>query len=65
MIKGLKYVADEINNTPSVAKKNYVNNELIDMYLNDVNTFNKLFKNNKKINIQFSLFLSNVVIHRN
>lgn len=61
LVKGLKYVAEELNNTPAVAKKNYVNNVLIDTYLNDINKFNKLFTNNKKINIQFSLFLNDVI----
>lgn len=34
LVSAIKYVADSINNTPSVAKKNYINNNLINKYLN-------------------------------
>ncbi len=61
LINGLKYVASEINNTPAVAKKNYINNSLINIYLNDIHTFNKLFKNTKRINVQFAEFLNSVI----
>lgn len=57
LVNGLKHVASEINNTPTVAKKSYINSDLIDTYLNDMRTFNKFFKNPQRTNTQFTNFL--------
>jgi DNA topoisomerase-1 len=49
----IKDIAKDINNTPAVAKKNYINNDIIDMFLNNPKKYKKYFinKNNSVSNL--------------
>mgnify|MGYP001401090831 CR=1 FL=1 len=35
MTESVKYVAEELHNTPAVAKKEYINTDIIEYYLDD------------------------------
>lgn len=41
----IKDIAKDINNTPAVAKKNYINNDIIDVFLNNPKKYKKYFIN--------------------
>lgn len=47
VVQALKVVADAINNTPAISKKNYIHNGIIDMYINNQNNYKKIFLSNK------------------
>ena len=58
LIEALKFISNEINNTPSIAKKSYINEDLINLYLNDYKNYSKFFINSAKSSrIQFINFL--------
>ena len=46
----IKIVAKKLNNTTKVSKKNYINNEIIQLYISHPNTFFQIIKNLTKKN---------------
>lgn len=47
VIKTLKTIAEKLHNTPTVSKKSYMNNEILNLYLKQPMTFYKNIKNIK------------------
>lgn len=60
--ESVKVVASKMHHTPGICKKNYINKELMDMYLEQNDRFRYYFKNNNKDNIaeDFIKFLKDV-----
>ena len=60
--ESVKVVASKMHHTAGICKKNYINKELMDMYLNENDRFRYYFKNNNKDNIaeDFIKFLKDV-----
>lgn len=53
IINAVKKTADKMHHTVNVSKKNYINNEILDFYLNRNVDFNNLIKSYKKTNGNF------------
>jgi DNA topoisomerase-1 len=60
--ESVKVIASKMHHTPGICKKNYINKELMDMYLEQNDRFRYYFKNNNKDNIadDFIKFLKDV-----
>ena len=60
--ESLKKVAQKMHHTPSICKKNYINKELLDMYVDSNDRFRYYFKSNDKASISedFIRFLKDV-----
>lgn len=51
VVATLKIIADKLHNTPTVSKKSYMNNEILNMYLQQPKQFYSKIKDNKTKNI--------------
>ncbi len=60
LVLALKNVSANINNTPNICKKSYINTFLINLYLNKPDVFEKLFINNNTTRINFINFLKKI-----
>lgn len=60
LVLALKSVSSNINNTPNICKKSYINSFLINMYLNKPMSFEKSFINNNTSRINFINFLKTI-----
>ena len=60
--ESIKKVAHKMHHTPSICKKNYINKDLLDMYLDSNDRFRYYFKSTDKAGISeyFIKFLKNV-----
>ena len=62
LTESIKKVASKMHHTPGICKKNYINNELIDMYKNNNEQFKRYFRSTTKeaISDEFINFLKDV-----
>tara|TARA_B110001469_G_scaffold127138_1_gene146860 strand:- start:94 stop:1059 length:966 start_codon:yes stop_codon:yes gene_type:complete len=58
----IKKISERMHHTPSICKKNYINKDLLDVYINKHNIFNRYFTKTTKeeISEEFILFLKGI-----
>jgi DNA topoisomerase-1 len=57
VVEAMKIVSDKVNNTPAICKKNYVSNDLINIYVEMPKKYKKEFINSNTSRVNFINFL--------
>ena len=62
--QSIKRIAERMHHTPSICKKNYINNELLDLYINSNDRFRYYFRSKTKQGIcdDFVQFLKDIYL---